>query len=69
MATNDPICDCTHPMSYHHAEGNCGFSPPHSSIRCACKWPTTTGVERLQVYSESDPSWKPWKGWPDPVLP
>jgi len=68
--SDEQLCDCGHPISYHHGKPNvCGFCPPHSDIRCRCSAVTTTGVPRLEVYNQRDPSWKPWKGWPGPVLP
>lgn len=67
------LCDCGHPVGYHrepNEDGHrCCWNPPKSHLRCACKAPTTTGVERLEVYNSADPNWKPWKGWPGPVLP
>ena len=53
------ICDCGHPVSYHHTDHDgsfhCGWCPPHSSLRCACKAVTTTGTARNEVYDKAAP--------------
>lgn len=50
------VCDCGHPVSYHHAleEGGfpngCHYCPPKSRVLCRCAAVTTTGVVRDERY-------------------
>lgn len=58
--TIDPtMCDCSHPVSYHHdapAGGvECHWSPPHSARRCGCKEVTQTGRPRDETFSTNAP--------------
>lgn len=49
--TVDVDCDCGHPGSFHHGAPNqCGYSPPHSRVRCACSAVTTLGVIRNELF-------------------
>lgn len=51
----EPVCDCGHPVSYHHAgtDGSfpnaCHYCPSHSRVLCRCAGVTTTGVVRSVI--------------------
>lgn len=50
----DVNCDCGHPGSLHRGKPNlCGYSPPHSKVRCLCSAVTQLGVIRNDLVVES----------------
>ncbi len=54
--SNDQVCDCGHPVSFHKPKEGirsspCTWLPPKSKMRCACSHPTTTGTARDDTYT------------------
>jgi hypothetical protein len=61
MNPTEQLCDCGHPISYHHTSGrasdaasvvHCGWNPQKSHRHCGCTQITTTGVPRDETYEQ-----------------